>query len=503
MESISFDDDLELLLKRVETDKSFVEEKHWDLFDQLLGFLDNDSEKERSLAHEAMARVCSFFSTKEIVLKSMASLSFCFKKNCLSFLMKTLSSSLVAYKKVTTSRDALGHLRGRLIKREEDFGAEDMDEDEDDNDVEDEMEQVRFEASALVSLCEALCTTGLDCKKVVCFALEVMENHRWLSLEDRQALTVFVAQKYGQDKLLDGRFVHALYCLLKSGLGTALLPVHVLTAKSCLFKMHQCLVSAFQSFSEDAENERLKYRATTAAQIFLDMVARVQRPNNINEHDIQLWVSLLLRMVIEFCVRCEDQSFRSSCWRDGVEKLLKTFNAKEKVYCVSLLLSCPYGTVTGLLCSFVKDEMDEALREGGQRWRHLFQSCKNVLFVQLFKIPSNESQFLNSHRDAILAACNLLLFLTLRLKRMNAEEISYFRWITREYVSRLKHAIDRELKQLSLPIDLSEQNKMMKKMGQHELWTEKSLLESNEKKKTNLLLISSVINRIEEFEQEN
>jgi hypothetical protein len=163
--------------------------------------------------------------------------------------------------------------------------------------------------------------------------------------------------------------------------------------------------------------------------------------------------------------------------------------------------------VCSLVCTRVKNEL--LIKENEETW---WKYCAQEIFPAIY-IPPKDGSDLSSRRDAIVAALNLLLFLTLKEKHWEEDRAVVIRNLRVDYLNPLEKLLVARMKQARLPVNVDDHNKMMAKMGdevagleeegdggEKREWTQESLEESTKKTLLADELVFSIVTRIREFE---
>ena len=441
------------------------------LFDRLLHLLDHEDSEVAEKAQTLLETVIcdKGLSKKEQLLKASEALTwYCEGPRGVTFLLITLTRSLDTDMSEARARAETANVVHGVTKA---------------------IAAAKFDTSLLASAMAPLCDVLLRfdaSSSVLPMVLGYIENARLVNVEEFARI---VAKWMRALELSDGRSVYLLNAVTSTlGLGQHLLRCCVLSRVETLVRASQYSKVALTEFVADSESEALLFRATQAMLLLRRLIDPLALNCLTSEHQ---WLVPLLQTVIDFCVRCPDQIERASAWA-VVERTLSAMTEEMRASSLAQLLASPFGTVASLLCTRVKNE----LLANQEFW---WPKCVENLFPLIFVVPSDDSE-LNARRDSILAAVNLLLFLTIRQKNMSPVEGQVISGYRRGFLAPLEKLLQARISQARLPKNVESHNEMLQKMEPGKEWTQESLDAATRKMLVADELLYSAVERIRVFE---
>jgi hypothetical protein len=449
----------------------------FETFDELLHLLDSpDASAARNVLEEV---VCVRLLAKEQVLKCTAALSWYAEGTAgVGFLLERLAHCLGQLELRRARAEAEDVLRAanRALR---------------------ELEGAGVLAPQVLALCRQLVPVVEEPGAVTSVVLEFVDTH-WESVAEaeRQQLAAFVGSFNGPKLVAsgDGRLVWLLVEAVRHGAGMVLLRCCVLSALHCLTLASPCIVSALKEFAQNDGNARLQSRAKAGVEL---MSLLVRRCDGMTEQQLATTVAPVLEALIDYCVRCPVQEDRSAAWAVAEAALGRLATGARVQALAQLLESCPFGTVVALLIARVKNEL-------AADWSGWWPACESRLFTFIFCVPRDSADLTSKH-DAVMAALNLLLFVTIKERHLPEAHRAAVRQLRSSFLPPLEQLLVARIAQAHLPATAEQHNAMQSSVevaGTAPVapeWTEQSLKEARDKTLVADELTMSVIRRIESF----
>jgi hypothetical protein len=290
----------------------------------------------------------------------------------------------------------------------------------------------------------------------------------------------------------DGRVVFLLEAAVRCNVGSSLLRPCVLTPAHSLFLASPVIRATITELCNSAEDVAVLGRARVAMSLAEMLLERCKSSvfSQFELADYHRWVKDFVQALIDFSVRSPVQGERLKGWK-LIETCFERMSVVSRAEAFAFLIEqCPFATVVCLVIGKVKDE----LRSNGGVWWPL---CEPRLFNAIFRIPKDASEMSSKH-DVIVAGLNLVLFLTIRAKRDAVITHEMLLRVRQEYVQPLEKMVAHRVMQGNMPVDLEQQNKLMKTVSDHQ-WTEESLKAEQQKTLVADELCMSIIRRIESY----
>ncbi len=443
------------------------------LFDELLPLLDSPDVVMATEARQALEQeVCKGMTNKEQLLKCCAALSWYGQGvKGLEFLLVRLAQ-------------CVGQLEAARVRGEASDLVQAMS-----RAVEAVAESGRI-AGHVVLLCRLLWAHG-EKRAITDLLLDFAESqHGSISGADMQLVASVVGAELESG---DGRVVHVALAAVRQGAGVGKLRTCVLSPNYALSLATGCITTALKQYCEKEDDAKLTLRGGAAVALLRHLLVRC---GALNEQHLAEWLASTVQAVIEYCVRCPVQEERLAAW-----SLVETAHGKLTVSArmqslADLLEKCPFDTVAALLIARIKNE----LAADTASW---CSCCRERLFPHIFRVPKDASE-LSSRQDAVMAALNLLLFLTIRERQMQEADKAVVRELRKSYLGPLEQLLSARLTQARMPVSVEQQNKLMEQMevqgvGAKQEWTEETLKTAQQKTLVADELTMSVIRRIESF----
>ncbi len=319
----------------------------------------------------------------------------------------------------------------------------------------------------------------LDAEQSLESALQMVDQHEDLFA---QMWTPILSEEIGRSLLErgshDGRVALLLAAVLERGGQRAplLLRPCVFAPAHSLRLSTPAICAAVRELCQDEKDSLALKRARRA--VFGVGAQLIGRQSVELSHWHQWGVKSLLLALVDFSVRSPEQAERLKGW-NLIELLLEKMSNECRTEALAHLLQhCPFTTVVALVIGKVKS----AYLAGDA-------DCDQLLSL-VFRLPKDASE-LSAQQEAIVAALNFLLLLAIR----KSDRVAHLR---QEYLLPLERLLAARIAQAKLPMDLEQQNKLMKTVSEHQ-WTEETLREAQKKTQVTDELCMSIIRRIEEY----